>query len=247
MHRDLDASVEELIDAIDTTIAKGGNVIIPTFAMERTQEILFYLKHAINQGALPRSLTIFLDSPMAVSATEIFRRHADGFQNDVRDAMLAGQEPFNPPGLRFTRETAESMAINRIRGGAVIMAGSGMCTGGRVRHHLKHNLWRPDCSVVFVGFAAEGTLARRIVDGAKHVRLFGEDIAVNAQIHTINGFSAHADQRELLYWISKAGKPEMTFLVHGDFEKGMPAMRQELEKKGLNVQCPTLHASFELG
>ena len=127
------------------------------------------------------------------------------------------------------------------------MAGSGMCTGGRVRHHLKHNLWRPDCSVVFVGFAAEGTLARRIVDGAKHVRLFGEDIAVNAQIHTINGFSAHADQRELLYWISKAGKPEMTFLVHGDFEKGMPAMRQELEKKGLNVQCPKLHASFELG
>ena len=247
MHRELDASVEELTDAINTTIVKGGNVIIPTFAMERTQEILFYLKHAINQGALPRSLTIFLDSPMAVSATEIFRRHADGFQDDVWNAMLAGREPFNPPGLRFTRETAESIAINRIRGGAVIMAGSGMCTGGRVRHHLKHNLWRPDCSVVFVGFAAEGTLARKIVDGAKHVRLFGEDIAVNAQIHTINGFSAHADQRELLYWISKAGEPEMTFLVHGDSEKGMPAMQQELQKKGLNVQCPKLHASFELG
>jgi metallo-beta-lactamase family protein len=221
--------------------------VIPTFAMERTQELLFHLKKAIEGRDLPRSLAIFLDSPMAVTATEIFRRHADGFSDEVRDEMLAGKRPFHPPGLRFTRQTADSMAINRISGGAVIMAGSGMCTGGRVRHHLKHNIWRPDCSVVFVGFAAQGTLARKIVDGAKHIRIFEEDIQVKAEIYTINGFSAHADQRELLYWASKAGKPETIFLVHGDFEKGMSGLKKELEKKGLTVKCPELHSVIDLG
>lgn len=246
MHKNLDTSVVEFVEAISKTISRGGNVVIPTFAMERTQEILFHLKKAIEAKQLPRSLTIFLDSPMAVSATEIFRRHADGFSNEVRDEMLAGEKPFNPRGLRFTRQTADSMAINRIRGGAVIMAGSGMCTGGRVRHHLKHNLWRPDCSVIFVGFAAEGTLARQIVDGAKHVRIYGEDIQVKADIYTINGFSAHADQRELLYWASRAGKPKKIFLVHGDYDRGMSQMQKELEKKGLSVHCPTLHSAFDL-
>lgn len=246
MHKNLDTSVVEFVEAISKTISRGGNVVIPTFAMERTQEILFHLKKAIEAKQLPRSLTIFLDSPMAVSATEIFRRHADGFSDEVRDEMLAGEKPFNPRGLRFTRQTADSMAINRIRGGAVIMAGSGMCTGGRVRHHLKHNLWRPDCSVIFVGFAAEGTLARQIVDGAKHVRIYGEDIQVKADIYTINGFSAHADQRELLYWASRAGKPKKIFLVHGDYDRGMSQMQMELEKKGLSVHCPTLHSAFDL-
>jgi metallo-beta-lactamase family protein len=246
MHKNFDTSVVEFVEAISDTISRGGNVVIPTFAMERTQEILFYLKKAIEAKQLPRSLTIFLDSPMAVSATEIFRLHADGFSDEVRDEMLAGEKPFNPPGLRFTRQTADSIAINRIRGGAVIMAGSGMCTGGRVRHHLKHNLWRPDCSVIFVGFAAQGTLARKIVDGAKHVRIYGEDIQVNAEIYTINGFSAHADQRELLYWASRAGKPRKIFLVHGDRDRGMSQMQKELEKKGLSAHCPTLHSTFDL-
>jgi len=247
VHKALDASVDEFVEAISKTISRGGNVVIPTFAMERTQELLFHLKKAIEGRELPRSLAIFLDSPMAVTATEIFRRHADGFSDEVRDEMLAGKRPFHPPGLRFTRQTADSMAINRISGGAVIMAGSGMCTGGRVRHHLKHNIWRPDCSVVFVGFAAQGTLARKIVDGAKHIRIFEEDIQVKAEIYTINGFSAHADQRELLYWASKAGKPETIFLVHGDFEKGMSGLKKELEKKGLTVKCPELHSVIDLG
>ena len=246
MHKNFDTSVVEFVEAISETISRGGNVVIPTFAMERTQEILFHLKKAIEAKLLPRSLTIFLDSPMAVSATEVFRRHADGFSGQVRTEMLAGEKPFNPPGLRFTRQTADSIAINRIRGGAVIMAGSGMCTGGRVRHHLKHNLWRPDCSVIFVGFAAEGTLARQIVDGAKQVRIYGEDIQVKADIYTINGFSAHADQRELLYWASRAGKPKKIFLVHGDYDRGMSQMQKELEKKGLSVHCPTLHSAFDL-
>jgi metallo-beta-lactamase family protein len=246
MHKDWDASNAELTKVISETVARGGNVVIPTFAMERTQEILFQLKNAIESRDLPGSLAIYLDSPMAISATEIFRRHANGFSPEVRDAMLAGKRPFHPRGLRFTRQTAESLAINRTKSGSVIMAGSGMCTGGRVRHHLKHNIWRPECSIVFVGFAAEGTLARQIVDGAKHIRISGEDIQVKADIHTINGFSAHADQRELLYWVSHTGKPKTIFLVHGDYDRGMSDMKKQLEKKGLTVKCPTLHSALDL-
>ena len=121
------------------------------------------------------------------------------------------------------------------------MAGSGMCTGGRIRHHLKHNIWRSESSIVFVGFAAQGTLARQIVDGAKHVRIYGEKIQVKAQIYTINGFSAHADQLELLDWVSHTGKPKTVFLVHGDYDKGMSDMKEALQKKGLSVECPALH------
>ncbi|MDE2260034.1 MAG: MBL fold metallo-hydrolase, partial [Betaproteobacteria bacterium] len=129
--------------------------------------------------------------------------------------FAAGRDPFALPGLHATRETADSMAINRFSGGAIIMAGSGMCTGGRVRHHLKHNLWRENCSVIFVGFAARGTLARRIIDGAREVSIFGEEIAVHAHIHTINGFSAHADRDQLLAWQRKIA-PARTLLVHGE-------------------------------
>ncbi|MFT7494439.1 MAG: metallo-beta-lactamase family protein [Alteromonas macleodii] len=246
MHKDPETSNAEFIEVIAQTVARGGNVVIPTFAMERAQEILFHLRNGIASKELPGSLAIFLDSPMAISATKIFRRHADGFSPKVRDEMLTGKHPFHPRGLRFTRQIAESTAINRISGGAVIMAGSGMCTGGRVRHHLKHNIWRSDCSVIFVGFAAEGTLARQIVDGAKHIRISGENIQVNAQIHTINGFSAHADQRELLYWASHTGKPKTVFLVHGDYDRGMSDMKDLLVKKGLTIKCPTLHSTFEL-
>ena len=151
------------------------------------------------KGRLPRSLQVFLDSPMAISATEIFQRHPECLSAAVA-AMFRDHDPFAVPGLHFTRETAKSMAINRVTGGAVIMAGSGMATGGRVRHHLKHNLWRAEAAVVFVGYAAAGTLARLIIDGVNPIRIFGEEIPVRAKIHTISGFSAHADQAELLAW-----------------------------------------------
>ncbi len=147
------------------------------------------------------------------------------------------------PGLHFTRETQDSIAINRISGGAVIMAGSGMCTGGRVRHHLEHNLGRADSSIVFVGYAASGSLARRIIDGASHVHLFGEEIPVNATIHTINGFSAHADQAELLAWHRQTGNPERTFLVHGEKET-MTLFSALL--KNTRVEMPAPHQVFEL-
>jgi len=186
---------------------------------------------------------VYLDSPMAVSATEIFARHPECYDEQTAELFREGHDPFRLPGLRFTRDAADSMALNSIGGGAVIMAGSGMASGGRVRHHLKHNLWRRDSSIVFVGYAARGTLAREIIDGAKQVRLFGEEIPVRARIHTINGFSAHADQSELLAWHRRTGGPERTFLVHGE-EDTMQTFARLLE--GTRVEMPGLHQGYDL-
>lgn len=242
-HKAMAPTVEELYDAINDTFKRGGNVIIPTFALERAQEILYYLREGVEQGRLSQSTQVFLDSPMAISATQIFRRHPEAYGDETAALFASGKDPFQLPGLRFTRETSESMALNRIGGGAIIMAGSGMCSGGRVRHHLKHHLWRKDSSVIFVGFAAHGTLARRIVDGADTVRIFGEDIPVRAKVHTINGFSAHADQQELLSWHQKTGGAPVTYLVHGDPE-AMTHFGTLLSDT--DVRMPVLHADYEL-
>ncbi len=243
LHKPVDGSVEELFTAITDTFSHGGNVIIPTFALERAQEILFFLREGVENSRLPRSMQVFLDSPMAISATEIFKRHPECYDEETAQLFREGHDPMSLPGLRFSREAEESIAINRIGGGVVIMAGSGMCTGGRVRHHLKHNLWREDSSIVFVGYAANGTLARRIIDGAPHVHLFGEEIPVAATIHTINGFSAHADQAELLAWHRKTGDPERTFLVHGEQET---MRRFSALLKNTRVEMPAPHQVFEL-
>ena len=215
-HRSPADSVAELIGVIDATIARGGNVVIPSFALERSQEILYSLRAAVDAGVLPPQLPVYVDSPMAVSATEVYRAHPECYDAEAAALFAGGRDLFGFAGLRLVRATSESMAINRIGGGAVIMAGSGMCTGGRVRHHLVHNLPRPDASIVFVGYAAQGTPARRIIDGARAINLFGEEVPVRAQVHTINGFSAHADQGELLRWHARVGGAERTVLVHGE-------------------------------
>ena len=243
LHKQMQPSVEEMYAAVTDTFQRGGNVIIPTFALERAQDILYYLHEGLEQGRLPRSTQVFLDSPMAISATEIFERHPECYEPHIAELFSEGKDPFYLPGLHFTRETSESMALNRIGGGAIIMAGSGMCTGGRVRHHLKHHLWRKDSSIVFVGYAARGTLARNIIDGAQEVRIFGDEVRVRAHIHTINGFSAHADQNELLAWHQQIGTPDRTFLVHGD-EDAMEHFATLL--KGTQVEMPTLGQSFNL-
>jgi metallo-beta-lactamase family protein len=242
LHKPLTPSVEELYQAIDDTFARGGNVIIPTFALERAQELLYFLREAVVQGRLPRGMPVFLDSPMAISATRIFEHHPECYDVETAALFSEGRDPFDLPGLVMTRETADSMALNRIVSGAVILAGSGMCTGGRVRHHLKHHLWREDSSVVFVGFAARGTLARRIIDGAQRVRLFGEDIQVRAHIHTINGFSAHADRDELLAWHRRVA-PQRTFLVHGE-EDTMRSFAERLDRT--QVEMPHQGQVFDL-
>jgi metallo-beta-lactamase family protein len=241
-HKAFAPSVEEFYAAIEETFRRGGNVVIPTFALERAQELLYALHDAMNNGRLPKAIQVFLDSPMAITATEIFRRHPDDLSDDVADLFSDGRDPLSVPGLHLTRETSESMGINKISGGAVIMAGSGMATGGRVRHHLKHNLWRADAGIVFVGFAAQGTLARIIIDGAKSVRIFGEEIPVKARIHTIGGFSAHADQRELIAW-HKSSRAARTYLVHGD-EKVMKAFAPLLEDT--ETVMPAMNQEFEL-
>jgi metallo-beta-lactamase family protein len=243
LHKQLQPSIEELYKSVSDTFRRGGNIIIPSFALERTQEILYYLREGVEAGHLPASMQVFLDSPMAISATEIFRRHPECYDEATCEVFRNGQDPFGLPGLHFTRQAADSMALNRIGGGAVIIAGSGMCTGGRVRHHLKHSLWKENCSVVFVGFAAKGTLARNIIDGAKKVRIFGEEILVRARIYTIGGFSAHADQAELLAWHRRVGNPARTFLVHGE-EEAMQSFARQLHDT--EVIMPKLNQSFPL-
>lgn len=242
-HRQFGVSVGELYDAINAALARGGNVLIPTFALERAQELLFFLRQGIEEKRLPASLPVYLDSPMAISASEIFERHCESFLPEVQDLFRSGKDPFRVPGLRLTRERADSMSINRVSGGAVIMAGSGMCTGGRIRHHLRHNLWRSETGIVFVGYAAAGTLGRRIIDGAKQVQLFGEDLPVRAHVHTISGFSAHADQAGLLGWQDRIGGKQAIFLVHGEG----PAMKTFAALlKTARVEMPRLHEQFEI-
>ena len=243
LHKALQPSIEELYEAINTTMKRGGNVIIPTFALERAQEILYYLRKGIEEEKLDRYLSVFLDSPMAISATEIFAHHPECFNDKTLQISENGKDPFHLPGLHFTRDTADSIAINNIESGAVIMAGSGMCTGGRVRHHLKNNLWNKHSSVIFVGYAANGTLARRIIDGDKKVRIYGEEITINAQVYTIGGFSAHADQAELLAWHKQTGQPQKTFLIHGD-ERVMKTFAGKL--KDTQVIMPGLNEVHEL-
>ena len=239
-HRSRTESVAEFCEAVRDADARGGNVIVPTFALERTQELLFHLREGAHSGALPKGLRIFLDSPMAISATRIFETHPEGYRPEVARMIAHGEDPFRPPGLHFIREASESMRLNEVRSGAMIMAGSGMCTGGRVRHHLRHNLAHPDCSVIFVGFAAVGTLARIIIDGAKKVRIFGDDIPVRARIHTINGFSAHAGRSELIAWHAATGRPPVTFLVHGEAE-AMAALADGLDAP--RVERPEPHSA----
>jgi metallo-beta-lactamase family protein len=243
LHKQLQPSVEELYAAISDTFRRGGNVIIPSFALERTQEILYYLREGLETGHLPAFMQVFLDSPMAISATEIFRRHPECYDEATCEVFRSGQDPFSLPGLHFTRQAADSIALNRIGGGAVIIAGSGMCTGGRVRHHLKHSLWKRNCSVIFVGFAAKGTLARAIIDGAKRVKIFGEEILVRASIYTIGGFSAHADQAELLAWHRQVNSPARTFLVHGE-EEAMQSFARKLHDT--KVIMPASNQAFAL-
>jgi metallo-beta-lactamase family protein len=242
-HRSFSDSIEEFYWAIADTFARGGNVIIPTFALERAQELLFFLRQGVATNRLSPTLQAFLDSPMAISATEIFERHPEALDPTLAHLLRDGQDPFRLPGLHLSKETADSMAINRISGGAIIMAGSGMCTGGRVRHHLRHNLWRKESAVIFVGYASAGTLARRIIDGAQQVNLFGEDIPVRAHIHTINGFSAHADQQELVAWHNHVQGSRRTFLVHGE-EAAMARLAAQFDCA--QIEMPRLHETVTL-
>ena len=222
LHRNLPATLEEFYQALEDAANGGGNVLIPSFSVGRTQELLYYLGLWHRSGKLKQK-RVFLDSPMAISASDIYQRHIHLFSHEDSQAfnteIKKGWQQWLPI-LRCTRSTEESMEINRIHGGVIIIAGNGMCTGGRIVHHFKNQLWRHNTHVIIVGFQAKGTTGRALVDGVKRVNVLGNDIAVKAKIHTLGGLSAHADQSQLLQWASefKEPKPDL-YLVHGELDK----------------------------
>lgn len=230
-HKGMNETIEEFLHAVTDTLGrKGGNVIIPAFAVGRAQDILYLLAELTRQGRVS-GVTLYIDSPLAAQATQITLRHPECFDENARQ-VLAWREA-HPDKLRVvvTASTEESMALNSLRGGAIILAGSGMCEAGRIKHHLKHNLWRKESSIVIVGFQAEGTLGRKIVDGAKWVRVLGEDIAVAADVYTIGGLSAHADRDDLLAWAGEFRTPPgQVYVAHGE-ESVSLGFAQELRKR----------------
>lgn len=217
LHRNFEDSKAEFLEAIKYAVSNREKVIIPAFALERTQEILYILGEFSREGKIPQ-IPIFLDSPLAIRATEIFRKNKRYFDEDAQSLVVRGLDPFDMPNLRMTLSAAESMKINEYKGPAIIISANGMCSAGRIKHHLKHNLWRPGSSLVIVGFQGEGTPGRQIVEGAKSVRIFGEKVAVRSRVFTIGGFSAHADQADLLNWIGhfQQKPPPKVFVIHGE-------------------------------
>jgi metallo-beta-lactamase family protein len=226
LHRSWEATLDELRDVIGMAQRNKGNILIPSFAVGRAQELLYLFSlHAADWGL--QEWQIFLDSPMAIRATEVYTRHHDLYDREARSWRGGSGKPFDLPNLHFSQTAAQSMAINRIQTGAIIIAGSGMCNGGRIKHHLKHQLWREHTHVIMVGFQARGTPGRALVDGATHIRLWGETIRVAAQVHTIGGLSAHADQAGLIDWYRQFDKRPVVALVHGE-EGAMDTLAEKL-------------------
>ena len=233
------AQVERRLgEVVNAAVAAGGNIVVPSFALERAQELLYHLNELMIAETIP-DLLVFLDSPMAIRITEVFKRHPELYDAEMRRRMGQHASPFDLPGLRMTQATRESKAINQIRGTAVIIAGSGMCTGGRIKHHLVNNISRPESTVLFVGYQAQGTLGRHLVGRPKSVRILGHPRRVRATIERVHGFSAHADRNELCEWLSSLRKaPRGVFVVHGEAEAAA-AFREFLsDKTGWTVSVP---------
>jgi metallo-beta-lactamase family protein len=238
-HKGEDESLDELVEAIAYSYRNGEKVIIPAFAVERTQEMMYCLYLLSKDGRLPPDMPVYLDSPLAIQATEIFRRHTEYLDEETKELIQKGEDPLYLPQMRFTPTTEESIAINTLSGPAVVISASGMANAGRIKHHLRHNIWREGASIVFVGFQAQGTTGRKIVDGAQKIRLFNEEIAVKAKVFTINGFSAHAGQSQLLEWLSHFQTREMqVFLVHGEFSAQQVLADMIRDRFGFKVLIP---------
>ena len=257
LHMRNDDKAKMFLDIVSETLNNGGRVIIPSFAVGRTQEILYELdklKEEYGQDeefakkyAKIMSVPVYVDSPLAISATEVFKKNTDLFEDEIQEKIRRGDNPLEFPGLQFTQTADESKALNMDLRPAIILSASGMCDVGRIKHHLKHNLWNPNSTILFVGYQAPGTLGRSIVDGAKKVKIFGEEIAVNARIEYIEGYSGHADQTWLLNFVySFTNPPKHIFLVHGEPE-GQEVLKAKLEETSeCEVTIPSFGDSFEL-
>lgn len=245
LHKNKDETVLELLSILKHSQEDGGNILIPSFAIERTQELLYEINLFV-ENRLLQGLEVFLDSPMATKATNIFKMYPNFYDEDARRLLEKGDDPFDFPGFKMI-ESAEDSKRLIDKHGVVIIAGSGMCTGGRILHHLKNNLANPKTNVVIVGYQVEGTLGRRLVENVETVKIFGEEIEVNAQINTLGGFSAHADQRDLRYWLRGFGHlPKQVFVVHGDKEISIGFATNIRSELGLNAKVPEINQEFEL-
>ena len=244
-------SIDELIDITLETVKRGGSVVIPSFAVGRTQELIyqfnmFYEQHPEYQEILGK-VNVYIDSPMATTATEVFKKNAQVFDDETKEFILNGDHPLDFKNLKFTRNTADSQMLNMDKSPKVIISASGMCEAGRIRHHLKHTLWDERNSIVFVGYQAEGTLGRHLIEGATEIKLFGETVVVNAQIHNLEGFSGHADQKGLLDWLGGfQTMPKQIFLVHGELESKQDFAEIVRNQFGYNPVVITENSEFEL-
>ena len=238
VHQDT-KDIKKLIgEVINSTREAGGNIIVPSFALERSQEVLYYLNELLLEKTI-EPLKIFLDSPMASRITEVFKHHPELFDEEMTKFIKNHESPFKLPGLEMTATANESKAINNAKGTIMVIAGSGMCTGGRVKYHLVNNITRPECTIMFIGYQAIGTLGRSIVDGAEKVRILGTKYPVKARIVRIHGFSAHADKEELLGWLKELEKPpRRVFVVHGESESAKHFGDYVREKTGWEVTVP---------
>lgn len=249
-HNPVTSYTAELAKIIDDTFSKGGNVIIPSFAVGRTQELLYFMREMKKEGMVKSNpdFTVCVDSPLANEATKIFSGDLRGYlDEEALEVVKEGDKLFTFPGLMMTESSEESKQLNLDKSSKVIISASGMCDAGRIRHHLKHNLWREECAIVFVGYQGEGTLGRHLLDGAKQVRLFGEEIAVNASIYNFQGMSSHADRSHLLQWIQavKDPAPQQVFVVHGDAPV-TEIFANTLREMGLPAHAPLYEEVFDL-
>lgn len=244
LHKNMAKTIDELVEAIKVTFKRKGNVIIPSFAVGRTQDLLYVLNQLVREKRLYK-IDVYIDSPLAEETTKTYLAHPECFDEEAKRLINAGLSE-DAISLNFTHSVDESRELNKIKAHAIIIAGSGMCEGGRIKHHLKHNLWRPESSIIFTGFQARGTLGRRLVDGAERVHFLGEDIAVRANIYTLGGFSAHADQQGLLEWVGAYGKCSQVFVVHGEEQASLAFADIIREKYACAVTVPHKGEVYEL-
>ena len=251
LHPANSTSIDELIDITLKTVKRGGSVIIPSFAVGRTQELIYQFNRFYEQNTQYQkdleSVNVYIDSPMATTATEVFKKNAQVFDEETKAFILSGDNPLDFKNLKFTRNTADSQMLNTDTTAKVIISASGMCEAGRIRHHLKHSLWDARNSIVFVGYQAEGTLGRSLVQGAKEVKLFGEPVSVNAEIYNLEGFSGHADQAGLIGWLSGfQSAPKQIFLVHGEYQSKHDFAGKIRETLGFDPVVIEANCEFEL-